>query len=136
MGQRFFIWWLDMTRRRARAVVVVTGLLAVLGVWLVADVSFDANILRLLPRQAPAVRSFQTFLQTFGSLDQLYVVFTAPEGHAIGEYGDVVTAWADALRSETKRYVRGLMLERHLAVEIVSRLVERTEMIFDLRFGR
>src|SRR5713101_4953690 len=66
MGQRFFIWWLDMTRRRSRAVLVVTGLLAVLGVWLVTQVSFDANILRLLPRRAPAVRSFQTFLQTFG----------------------------------------------------------------------
>ena len=35
----------------------------------------------------------------FGSLDQLYVVFTAPEGHAISEYRDEIATWVDRLRS-------------------------------------
>mgnify|MGYP003693577391 CR=1 FL=1 len=34
---------------------------------------------------AGVIQSFRTFLARFGSLDQLYVVFTAPEGHAIAE---------------------------------------------------
>jgi predicted RND superfamily exporter protein len=96
MGQRFFLWWLDMTRRRARAVLVVTCLVALVGVWLVAGVTFDANILRLLPRQAPAVKSFQTFLQTFGSLDHLYLVFEAQDG--IANHSDLVDAYVAGLR--------------------------------------
>jgi hypothetical protein len=32
------------------------------------------------------------------SLDQLYVVFTAPDGHEIAEYKDDIEAWIDGLR--------------------------------------
>ena len=60
--------------------------------------SFDADILSLLPHDSPVIQSFRTFLARFGSLDQLYVVFTAPDGHAISEFGDAIDAWIDALR--------------------------------------
>jgi hypothetical protein len=55
--------------------------------------------LSLLPRDSRVIRSFRTFLARFGSLDQLYVVFTAPEGHAISEYADEIAVWADRLRA-------------------------------------
>ena len=48
--------------------------------------SFDADVLSLLPRDGRVIQAFRTFLAGFGSLDQLYVVFTAPDGHAIAEY--------------------------------------------------
>lgn len=60
--------------------------------------SFDSDILSLLPQDGRVIQSFKTFIARFGSLDQLYVVFTAPEGHAISEYGDEVDAWVNALR--------------------------------------
>lgn len=60
--------------------------------------SFDADILSLLPHDSPVIQSFRMFLARFGSLDQLYVVFTAPDGHAISEFGDDIDAWIDALR--------------------------------------
>ncbi|MES1254298.1 MAG: MMPL family transporter, partial [Acidobacteriota bacterium] len=96
MGQRLLIAWLETTRRRAGTVLVATGLVAALGIWLVSRVAFDANILRLLPQRAPAVRSFQTFLRTFGSLDHLYIVFESAD--AVAEHEDLVDAYVAALR--------------------------------------
>jgi predicted exporter len=61
--------------------------------------SFDADVLSLLPRDSRVIQSFRTFLARFGSLDQLYVVFTAPEGHAIAEYAGQISLWADRLRA-------------------------------------
>jgi uncharacterized protein len=60
--------------------------------------SFDADVLSLLPHDSRVIQSFRTFLARFGSLDQLYVVFTAPDGHAISEYGDDIEAWIEGLR--------------------------------------
>src|SRR5262249_15810797 len=65
----------------------------------VRRLSFDADVLSLLPRDSRVIQAFRTFLARFGSLDQLYVVFTAPEGHAVADYSDQISAWTDALRA-------------------------------------
>src|SRR5262245_13462236 len=49
-------------RRHAGAVLVAAAVLTGLGVLLVTRITFDANILRLLPQRSPAVQSFRTFL--------------------------------------------------------------------------
>jgi predicted RND superfamily exporter protein len=61
--------------------------------------SFETDVLALLPRDGRVIPAFRTFLSMFGSLDQLYVVFTAPEGYPIADYGDRVDAWIDQLRA-------------------------------------
>jgi uncharacterized protein len=61
--------------------------------------SFETDVLTLLPRDGRVIPAFRTFLSTFGSLDQLYVVFTAPEGYPIADYGDRIDAWIDELRA-------------------------------------
>jgi uncharacterized protein len=61
--------------------------------------SFDADILSLLPHDNRIIQGFRTFLAWFGSLDELYVVFTAPDGHAVGEYGGDIETWVERLRS-------------------------------------
>jgi uncharacterized protein len=88
--------WAHRRRLLVCALVAATAALSVEGV---RRLSFDADVLSLLPRDSRVIAAFRTFLSRFGSLDQLYIVFTAPEGHAVGEYSDVVAAWADALRS-------------------------------------
>ena len=60
--------------------------------------SFDTDVLTLLPRDGRAVPAFRTFVASFGSADDLYVVLTAPTGHEISEYEDVVDAWAERLK--------------------------------------
>jgi len=60
--------------------------------------SFDTDVLTLLPADGRVVPAFRTFLSTFGSFDHLYVVFTVPDGYAIADYDDRIEAWADQLR--------------------------------------
>lgn len=87
---------LDLARRRATLVFVVAALAAAGAGLLAARVSFDANVLNLLPRHSPPVRSFRTFLQDFGSLDHLYVVFES--ANAIGDHSDLIDAYVEELR--------------------------------------
>ena len=83
-------------RRHATFVFGIAVAAGILGMVLVSRVSFDANILRLLPQRSPSVRDFQGFLQNFGSLDHLYVVFNS--AGAIGDHGDLVDRYVEALR--------------------------------------
>ncbi|MGH9158742.1 MAG: MMPL family transporter, partial [Vicinamibacteraceae bacterium] len=85
-------------RRHRRLVLIGTCVLLLLSVVGVNRVRFDANVLHLLPRQGAAVPAFETFLERFGSLDQLYIVFTAPSGHTIDEYDAVVDRFVARLK--------------------------------------
>jgi predicted RND superfamily exporter protein len=87
---------LTFARRRAGLVCILAVLLLLVGVFLVSRVTFDANILRLLPQGSAAVRNFQSFLQDFGSLDRLYVVFDSAD--AIGDHSEFVDRYVDNLR--------------------------------------
>jgi predicted RND superfamily exporter protein len=84
-------------RRRALVMGAAFCLLAVSAEG-VRRLSFDTNILTLLPRDGRVIPAFHAFLSEFGSLDYLYVVFTAPDGYAIADYGDRIDAWTHELR--------------------------------------
>jgi predicted RND superfamily exporter protein/lauroyl/myristoyl acyltransferase len=80
-----------------------TVLLAMLAIVLASVVGmrglrFDTNVLGLLPRSGTIVPAFRTFVESFGSVDDLYVVLIAPTGHSIREYDDLVETWAQRLR--------------------------------------
>jgi uncharacterized protein len=85
-------------RHRGAVIAAVLGALVV-SVEGIRRLSFDADVLSLLPRDNAVIQAFRTFLARFGSLDQLYIVFTAPDGHAVADYEDEVAAWVDALRT-------------------------------------
>ena len=69
--------------------------------------SFETDVLTLLPRDGRVIPAFRSFLSTFGSLDQLYVVFTAPDGYPIADYSDRIDAWIDQLRACSRNRSRG-----------------------------
>jgi predicted RND superfamily exporter protein len=96
MGDAVFERVLAFAGRRTRAIAAAAVVAAVGGVLLVSRVTFDANILRLLPRDVASVRSFEVFLRDFGTLDHLYIVFETTD--AIGDHADFVNAYVDALR--------------------------------------
>ena len=50
------------------------------------------------PRDGRVIPAFRQYLGSFGSVDQLYVVFTAPADHAVGEYAEEIDDWVDRLR--------------------------------------
>ena len=83
------VTWAHRHRGIVIAAVLGTVLLSAEGA---RRLTFDADVLSLLPHDNRVIQAFRTFLARFGSLDQLYVVFTAPEGHAITEYNDEIAA--------------------------------------------
>jgi predicted RND superfamily exporter protein len=83
--------------RRGTVLLAAGGLLAV-SVWLVAQLSFDANILRLLPRKGPAARSFGVYLQQFGTVDHVYLLFEVPPGRAISDREAFIDRYVERLR--------------------------------------
>ncbi len=87
---------LAFARRRFLSVIFMTVVATAIGLWLVARTTFDADVLRLLPRHSRAVSDFQQFLKDFGGLDHLYVAFDAPDG--IGDHGDFVDAYVAGLK--------------------------------------
>ena len=93
---QFIVSWAHRRRVLVMCGSVVLILLSGLGL---SRLSFDADVLSLLPRDGDATPAFRTFLQRFGSLDQLFVVFTAPEGRAVSDYADDVDRWIAELRA-------------------------------------
>jgi uncharacterized protein len=87
-----------VTAHRRRGLVFAgAALLAILSVLGIRGLTFDADVLRLLPARGEAIPAFRIFLQRFGTLDDLYVVFTAPDGYAIADYEDVIARWTRSL---------------------------------------
>src|SRR5438046_1322540 len=88
--------WAHRRRLIVVGAVLCWVLISVVGV---RRLSFDADVLSLLPHNSRVIQSFREFLARFGNLDQLYGVFTAPEGHSISEYDDEVVIWVDRLKA-------------------------------------
>ena len=87
---------LIFAHRHSKLVAACAIVVGIGGAVLVSRVSFDANVLRLLPQGSPTVHNFELFLRRFGSLDHLYVVFESAD--AIGDHTDLVDAYVEALR--------------------------------------
>ena len=94
-------------RRATRARVLTLLLLTIVSIEGIRRLSFDSDVLSLLPQDGRVIQAFRTFVARFGSLDQLYVVFTAPEGSAISDYSDDVDAWVEGLRGGAGNRARG-----------------------------
>ena len=70
---------------RRGTVLLAAGAVLAASLLLLARISFDANILNLLPREGPAVRSFDAYLQHFGTIDHIYVLFEVPPDAQISD---------------------------------------------------
>ena len=90
---------LSWAHRRRVLVALAAVCLAALSMLGATRLTFDTDVLSLLPRTGQVIPAFRTFVEHFGSLDELYVVFTAPEGHAISDYRDDVEDWIARLRT-------------------------------------
>jgi hypothetical protein len=83
-----------------RRTLIIAALLVLVGLSAAGArrVVFDADVLSLLPRDGRVIPAFRQYLSSFGSVDHLYVVFTAPATHAVTEYAAEIDDWVDRLR--------------------------------------
>jgi predicted RND superfamily exporter protein len=85
----------------ARRRLVLGGALAVaiLSAFALTRLTFDHDVLHLLPQRGPAVQAFARYLSLFGSLDRLYVVIESADERPIAEHADSIAAFAERLRA-------------------------------------
>ena len=69
-----------LARRRYRIIFAVFGVLVALSAAAISRLSFDTDMLNLLPRRDPTIRSYVEMLQDFGSNTFQLVVVKLPEG--------------------------------------------------------
>jgi uncharacterized protein len=93
--ERLVIW----AHRRRRFVLAGAALLVAVAALGLPRLTFDPDVLGLLPRRGTAVPAFREYLQHFGTLDDLYIVFSTAEGHDIRDDAEAIDAWVDALRA-------------------------------------
>jgi predicted exporter len=92
----FIVTWAHRRRRLVFALAMALVACSAAGL---RRLTLDADVVNLLPDQGRAISPFRTYLQQFGSLDQLFVVFTAPKGEAIADYAPDIGRWIDQLRA-------------------------------------
>ena len=97
--ERLFAAMLEAAFRRRRALLAAALVVAGISTWLLTRVTFDSNVLHLFPQRGTAVNAFQTYLEAFGSLDRLYVVFDAPADRSIAEFEADVDRYVERLRA-------------------------------------
>jgi predicted RND superfamily exporter protein len=73
-------------RHRYRTVFVAFAILLAISVALIMRLSFNTDMLSLLPREDPAVRTYVETLQDFGSSTFLLVAIRIPEGAVVDPY--------------------------------------------------
>jgi predicted RND superfamily exporter protein len=83
--------------RRRLVVWAASGAVLLVSMVGMLRLRFDSDLLALLPRGGAAVPAFRAFLDTFGSLDQLYIVFTARGDESIEDYDEEIDRWTRAL---------------------------------------
>jgi predicted RND superfamily exporter protein len=128
-------------RRRPGAVIAAAGAAALASLLLLPRLALENNLLRLLPREGRAVQALDAFLEHFGTLDHLYVLFETSEEGLISDHQEFVDAYLEALRRapEVSRVDTALfdrdkdwsyLLDRQLLL-VDSEQWTRTERLFE-----
>lgn len=86
-------------RRRYRAVFLAFAILLAVAVALILRLGFNTDMLSLLPKDDPAVRTYVETLQDFGSSTYLLVAIRIPENAVVDPYETLADRLAERLRS-------------------------------------
>jgi predicted RND superfamily exporter protein len=84
-------------RRRYRLIFAIYGLLALASGLLILRLSFDTDMMNLLPRRDPVVSSYVETLKDFGSQTFLLIAVKIPEGAVVDPYESLVDELAGRL---------------------------------------
>ena len=89
----------SFARRRYRLLFAIFGVLTGLSALAATRLSFDTDMLKLLPQQDPAIRAYVETLEDFGTFSYLLVVIRIPEGVVPDPYEMLADEVAAELRA-------------------------------------
>ncbi len=88
--------------RRNKQIIIAAGLLALLAVAGALRLSFDPDLLNLIPQQNKQVNDFRKVLRDLGTIDYHIVVLDIPRGRDIHEYDSLIEAIAEGYRKNPR----------------------------------
>ncbi|HEX5760969.1 MAG TPA: MMPL family transporter, partial [Thermoanaerobaculia bacterium] len=86
-------------RRRYRFLFVLFAVLAALSAVAASRLTFDTDMLKLLPQEDPAIRAYVETLEDFGTFSYLLVVVNIPAGAVVDPYEMLADEIAAGLRA-------------------------------------
>ncbi len=86
-------------RHRYRLIFACAAVLAAASLLLASRLSFDTDMLRLLPQEDPAIGAYVEALEDFGTFSYLLVVVRIPEGAVVDPYEMLAEELAGDLRA-------------------------------------
>jgi predicted RND superfamily exporter protein len=88
--------------RRNKEILIAALLLAVLAVAGATRLSFDPDLLNLIPQQNKQVNEFRKVLKDLGTIDYHIVVMDMPKGRDVHEYDSLIEAIGEGYRRNPK----------------------------------
>jgi predicted RND superfamily exporter protein len=84
--------------RHARRILWIAAILVAAALGATATLSFDPDLLNLIPQRNRQVNEFRKVLRDMGTIDYHIVVLDLPAGHEVGEYESLVKSIGDGFR--------------------------------------
>jgi uncharacterized protein len=88
--------------RRNKEILIAALVLAVLAVAGATRLSFDPDLLNLIPQQNKQVNEFRKVLKDLGTIDYHIVVIDIPKGRDVHDYDSLIDAIAEGYRKNPK----------------------------------
>src|ERR1700682_2504635 len=88
--------------RRSKTIIVISILVAIAAVAGGMRLSFDPDILNLIPQNNRQVNEFRRVLRDVGTLDYHIIALEMPAGHDAHEYDALIDAIAAGYKSNAK----------------------------------
>jgi len=88
--------------RRNKEILIAALVLAVLAVIGATRLSFDPDLLNLIPQQNKQVNEFRKVLKDLGTIDYHIVVMEMPKGRDVHDYDSLIDAIAEGYRKNSK----------------------------------
>src|SRR2546421_6961796 len=92
----------DLCLRHSKAIIIVSLIVGVLAVAGASRLTFDPDLLNLIPQQNRQVNEFRKVLRDMGTIDYHIVVMTVPPGRDARDYEALIEAVADGYRKNPR----------------------------------
>jgi hypothetical protein len=88
--------------RRSKTIIFLSFVIALVAAGCAMRLSFDADILNLIPQNNRQVNEFRKVLRDVGTLDYHIIAMQMPAGHDVHEYDSLIDAIAGGYKSSPK----------------------------------
>src|SRR6266550_273248 len=92
----------ELCLRRSKQIIVISLIVAVASVIAASRLTFDPDLLNLIPQKNKQVNDFRKVLRDMGTIDYHIVVMTMPPGRDVRDYEVLIEAIADGYRKNPR----------------------------------